>query len=131
MGGKGLGMKRTPVLAAAAAQVVAILFLVFGSAEAAAPTDNIDITIKTLCVEKGTHINILNNGPKWPDRAKLHIYYADDKSPITVRSVNLGQGHSVSFRIRTKVAEGRPLGVYVEPSWYTRDFKFDATEQCA
>jgi len=104
-------------------------FMTLATADAA-PLQKIDVTVKSLCTEKGTHFNILNNGPKWPQKAKLKIFFADDKSEITVRKVKLGQGHSVSFRIRTKVAAGRPLAVYVDPEWYQRQFKFDATQKC-
>ena len=122
-------MPVTAIIRVFAAFVAAVFAI--ASAEAATPTNKIDVEIKTLCTPKGTHINILNRGEKWPQTAKLRIYFADDKSHITTRKVKLGQGHSVSFNIKTKIAAGRPLGVYVEPSWYERDFKFDGTQKCA
>jgi len=129
---------RTFLLASCVGSILAIGLLASTIVEAASNTQvaatsvqKIDVTIKTLCTLKGTQINILNNGPKWPDRAKLKIMFADDKSVISARKMKLGQGHSASFRIKTKIADGRPLGVYVEPTWYDREFKFDGTQKCS
>jgi len=97
---------------------------------AAVPPAVLQLDISTACTDKDSVFKIVNNGAKWPRTSTLRVYTADNQSVISERRLRLALGQKVTFVVKDTVSEGRPVAVWVEPSWYQRDFKFDATINC-
>lgn len=97
---------------------------------AATPPVFLQLEITSSCTDKGAVFKIINRGNKWPRTGFLRLYHADNKSVIGERRMRLAPGQKVSFVVRDKISKGRPVGVWVEPEWYKRDFEFDARASC-
>ena len=97
---------------------------------AVTPPVFLQLEITSACSEKGAVFKIINRGAKWPRTGFLRLYHADDKTLIGERRLRLGSGQKVSFVVKDKVTQGRPVAVWVEPEWYKREFEFDANLTC-
>jgi len=97
---------------------------------AALPPIFLQLEFTTSCTEKGTVIKIVNHGEKWPQTGVLRLYTADNKSVLGQRKLRLAAGQKVSFIVKDTVSNGHPIAVWIEPHWYQRDFKYDATIKC-
>jgi len=97
---------------------------------AATPPVFLQLEITSACNEDGALFKIINRGGKWPRTGFLRLYHADDKTLIGERRLRLGEGQKVSFVVKNKIAQGRPVAVWVEPEWYKREFEFDANLAC-
>jgi len=96
----------------------------------ALPPIFLQLEFTTSCTEKGTVIKIVNHGEKWPQTGVLRLYTANDKSVLGERKLRLAAGQKVSFVVKDTVSNGHPVAVWIEPQWYQRDFKYDATIKC-
>lgn len=97
---------------------------------AVTPPVFLQLEITSACTEDGAVFKIINRGAKWPRTGFLRLYHADDRSLIGERRLRLGAGQKVSFVVKDKISQGRPVAVWVEPEWYKRDFEFDANLSC-
>lgn len=97
---------------------------------AAAPIVFLQMEITSTCTEKGALFRIINRGDKWPRNGVLRVYFADDKSNLTERRIRLAPNQKVSFVIDDNKSGGRPVGIWVEPEWYKREFAYDAKSDC-
>ena len=97
---------------------------------AAAPPALVRVEVSSACAEKGAVFKIANRGEQWPRTGLLRLYYADDNSFIGQRRLRLADHQRVSFAVKHTIAAGRPIGVWVDPGWYKRSFKFDAQMTC-
>jgi hypothetical protein len=98
---------------------------------AVSPPVFLQLEITSACTSDGAEFKIINRGGKWPRTGFLRLYHADDKSLIGERRLRLGMGQKVSFVVKDKISQGRPVAVWVDPEWYKRDFEFDANLNCA
>lgn len=97
---------------------------------AVTPPIFLQLEITSACTDNGAVFKIINRGNKWPRTGFLRLYHADDKSLISERRLRLGEGQKVSFIVKKKVSQGRPVAVWVEPEWYNREFEYDARIAC-
>lgn len=97
---------------------------------AVTPPIFLQLEITSACTNDGAVFKIINRGNKWPRAGVLRLYHADDKSLISERRLRLGEGQKVSFIVKEKVSQGRPVAVWVEPEWYKREFEYDARITC-
>ena len=128
------------LLTSMAAPVAAMLMTTPLAAQAAGPVNQaqvavappvfLQLEITSSCTDQGSVFKIINRGDKWPRTGFLRLYHADDKSLIGERRLRLGAGQKVSFVVKDKISQGRPVAVWVEPEWYKRDFEFDANLSC-
>lgn len=122
------------------ALMTALVLSVPFAAKATGPSDQaqvaimppvfLQLEITSTCTPEGVLFKIINRGDKWPRTGFLRLYHADDKSLISERRLRLGQGQKVSFVVKDKVSQGRPVAIWVEPEWYKRDFEYDANLSC-
>lgn len=117
---------------------VAALSFATLSAQAAAPIEVaaispvvLQLDIKSTCTAKGAEFQISNNGAKWPRTAVLRLYTADNKSVVSKRKLRLALGQKVTFVVKKSKMRGHPVAVWIDPSWYKRTFKYDATINCS
>ena len=97
---------------------------------AAAPPALLRVEVSSTCADQGAVFKITNRGEKWPRTGLLRLYYTDDQSLIGQRRLRLADHQRVSFAVKNKLISGRPIGVWLDPSWYKRSFKFDAQTRC-
>lgn len=90
----------------------------------------LQLEITSSCTEKGPVFRIINRGKKWPRHGVLHLYRTDDKSAMTERKLRLAPNQKVSFVINKEKSRGRPIGIWIEPEWYKREFSYDARATC-
>lgn len=106
--------------------------LVSTYADAALPSSAIDLKFAASC-EKGTAVlKITNLGGHWPKSSTFRIYSISDggKKVVSSRRMGLRADQSLSFRIKASKNPTGQLGLFVDPSWYKRDFDYDATIRC-
>lgn len=97
---------------------------------AATPPVFLQLEITSACTNEGAEFKVINRGDKWPRTGFLRLYHADDNSLIGERRLRLGAGQKVSFVVKDKISQGRPVALWVEPEWYKREFEFDANLNC-
>ena len=97
---------------------------------AAVPAAPINLIAQGICKNGTPTFFVLNKGKKWPRTALVKLFYADDQSPIGQRRIRLKARQKISLAVKAGLDQGRPLGLWVEPSWYNRSFKFDANLNC-
>ncbi|MCK4938819.1 MAG: hypothetical protein KAR80_00920 [Rhodospirillaceae bacterium] len=90
----------------------------------------LQLEITSSCTEKGSVFRIINRGKKWPRHGVLRLYNTDDKSVMADRKLRLAPNQKVSFVISKEKSKGRPIGMWIEPEWYEREFDYDAKSAC-
>ena len=90
----------------------------------------LQLEITSSCTDKGAIFKIINRGKKWPRHGVLYLYHSDDKSVMAERKLRLAPNQKVSFVISKEKSNGRPLGMWIEPEWYKREFGYDAKSTC-
>lgn len=97
---------------------------------AVVPPVFLQLEITSACTSDGAVFKVINRGAKWPKRGYLRLYHADTKSLLGERRLRLAPGQKVSFVVKKKVLDGRPVAVWVEPEWYKREMEYDASIMC-
>ena len=97
---------------------------------AVTPPSFLQLEITSACTDKGAVFKIINRGVKWPRNGYLRLYRADNKSLLGERRLRLAPGQKVSFVVKTKVMNGHPVAVWIEPEWYKREMEYDASIKC-
>lgn len=102
------------------------------AADQAAPATGteIQVSVTASCIGKVVEFRIANSGDRWPGLANIRILRVDDRAVITERKLRLTKEQKVSFRVSEKKNPGVSIGLFVEPSWRTRPFKYDAEIVC-
>lgn len=90
----------------------------------------LQLEITSSCTDNGAIFKIVNRGKKWPRMGILHLYRTDDKSAMAEHKIRLAPNQKVSFVIKKEKIMGRPVGMWIEPQWYKREFTYDATTAC-
>ena len=93
--------------------------------------DAVNVDIVTECRDNRAIFKVVNTGDAWPKQGVLGVYMirADGTANlIAKRSMRLINGQRASFRVRTKGAG--QLAMFIAPSWYQRDFQYDASVEC-
>jgi hypothetical protein len=97
---------------------------------AVTPPSFLQLEVTTACNDKGAVFKITNRGAKWPQTGYLKLFRADDRSLLGERRLRLAPGQKVSFVVKNKVMQGRPVAVWVKPEWYKREMEYDASINC-
>jgi len=94
------------------------------------PPSLLRLSITAACGDDGAVFKLVNRGQKWPRTGMLRLYYTDDNTLIGERRLRLADNQRVSFKVKHKIMDGRPVGVWVKPDWYQRAFNLDAAMTC-
>lgn len=91
---------------------------------------NVNVEILSACMEGTAMFKIVNLGDKWPKLGKLKVYEIKNgqTKEISEREMRFAKGQKASFRLKN-IGTAR-VGLFVEPSWYERPFKYDAEVDC-
>jgi hypothetical protein len=97
--------------------------------EALVKGNGLHLDIKATCEKKAAIFKITNLGEKWPRLGAFVIYRTKGKKQRLKRSLRLTQNQIATFRISGKRNRGQ-LGLWIEPSWTKRKFRYDLRIYC-
>ncbi len=97
---------------------------------AQATSSNVNLEIVSACVNGAASFKIANLGDRWPELGKLKIYQTVDgqTTEVSEREMRFARGQKASFRMKN--VGSAHIGLFVEPSWYKRPFRYDAEVAC-
>ncbi len=99
------------------------------AADQVANADPIKLDVVGECAEGMASFKIVNAGDKWPSTGKFNIYRTSGDALLSQRRMRLSDGQVASFRVKAG-AEKAEFGLFIEPEWYERPFKYDAKLVC-
>jgi|SaaInl4_150m_RNA_FD_contig_41_712321_length_1055_multi_11_in_0_out_0_1 hypothetical protein len=109
----------------------AVIAGAFVSASGVAYASNhLKLKVDASCNKGAAIFKVQNKGDRWPKSGRFEVYSVEDKSLILQRKFRLAAGQKASFRVKDVAASYGEVGLWVQPSWYQRGFKYDATIVC-
>ena len=91
----------------------------------------LSVEVVAQCQEGVPSFQVTNLGDRWPRLAEVSIYRTDKKGMITQRKVRMTNSQQMIFKVPGAIArDAGEVGIFVEPSWYERAFKYDAKIKC-
>ena len=92
---------------------------------------SLDLEVTAECENNVVTFQITNLGDRWPQLGSINIYGADNKALVSKRRMKLRNSQQVTFKIsRNKAKKAKVLGLWIEPSWFKRPFKYDIKQSC-
>lgn len=91
---------------------------------------HVDLDVNAKCVGRDAEFSVVNKGGRWPSTATVRIERVSDHSTITSRRMRMVGGQRLSFKISSKFNPGDSVGLFIDPQWYERPFKYDAEIIC-
>lgn len=101
-------------------------------------TDFLSLDVSARCEGPTAIFTITNTGDRWPQPGEVRIYRVSSQTTVTRRRLKMALNQSAKLQVeigkeaiytdRNTGSEG--VGLWVKPSWYERDFKYDATINC-
>jgi hypothetical protein len=88
------------------------------------------LEIITHCDGGDAVFKVANLGDTWPALGTLSVYSLDGGSLISERRLKMKSGQHASFKFDGSGGSTEMLAMRVDPSWYPRDFQYDATVRC-
>lgn len=92
--------------------------------------DPIRLRVIAECTDGAATFKVINIGGRWPRDGTFTIYTLDGKKRLSKRRLSLARGQRASFKFKTRKTGEMVLGLWVDPSWYSRDFRYDAMVVC-
>lgn len=90
----------------------------------------INLGITATCEEGKVTFKVTNKGKRWPKTGTFRIYRLDNETVIVTRKLQLAYKQTATFStLKDKLGAGG-AGLWVKPSWYSRDFSYDAIVNC-
>ena len=103
--------------------------LVWASSVAHA-SNHLKLKVDVSCKKGAAIFKVRNEGDRWPKTGRFEVYNVEDKSLIIQRKFRLAAGQKATFRVKDVASSYGEVGLWVQPSWYQRGFKYDATVVC-
>jgi hypothetical protein len=92
---------------------------------------SLELQVSTKCTKSGIVFQITNLGERWPKLASINIYQVKSKKVVSKRRMKLKNSQQVTFKVPPKKApKGTEVGIWIEPTWTKRPFKYDAKQTC-
>ncbi len=90
----------------------------------------LDLTVSISCKNGDATFTVTNKGEAWPGVGNLSVYATEATKLIHNRRMRLGAGQRVTFRVPGVVGDVQEFGLWVDTSWVTRNFAYDAKITC-
>lgn len=90
----------------------------------------LSVEVAALCEGKIATFQITNLGELWPRLAEISIYRTDTNGKITQRRLRMTNSQQMIFKVPEASKDAGEVGVFIEPTWYERVFRYDATIKC-
>lgn len=94
------------------------------------PKDVVDMNVSVVCKNGDATFTITNKGDAWPGVGNLLVYSTGGTKLIHQRRMRLAIGQRVTFRVPGVAGDNLEFGLWIDPSWFKRDFKYDAKITC-
>jgi len=91
---------------------------------------NLKLSVKSICKNGDAYFQVTNNGKTWPRPSKISLYRTNADTLVSQRRMRLKPGQKASFKIKKAAKTGLEIGLWVQPEWFTRPFKYDAKVTC-
>lgn len=101
-----------------------------GSEPVAETATEVQLKVNTACTNGTAMFKVMNVGGRWPKAGTFAVYAIDGKKLLSERRMLLTGGQKASFKVKALNEGETVLGLWVEPSWYARDFRYDAKVFC-
>ena len=90
----------------------------------------VKLEVETSCENGIPSFKIVNRGTTWPAMGTLKVLRVTNAGieTVTTQQMRFAAGQRASFRMKN--AGDDTVGLYVDPSWYEREFTFDAKLHC-
>lgn len=98
--------------------------------ELAQASDPVRLAVTASCDGGFALFTVVNEGELWPQMSKISVYRTDGRTLVSQRSIRMTKGQRMSFKVKGSPASPVELGIWIEPSWYQRDFAYDAKIVC-
>lgn len=98
--------------------------------ELAQSGDPVRLAVTASCDGGFALFTVVNEGELWSQMSKISVYRTDGRTLVSQRSIRMTKGQRMSFKVKGSPASPVELGIWIEPSWYQRDFAYDAKIVC-
>lgn len=98
--------------------------------ELAQTSDPVRLAVTASCDGGFALFTVVNEGELWSQMSKISVYRTDGRVLVSQRSIRMTKGQRMSFKVKGSPASPVELGIWIEPSWYQRDFAYDAKIVC-
>lgn len=98
--------------------------------ELAQAGDPVRLAVTASCEGGFALFTVVNEGELWLQMSKISVYRTDGRTLVSQRSIRMTKGQRMSFKVKGSPASPVELGIWIEPSWYQRDFAYDAKIVC-
>lgn len=98
--------------------------------ELAQAGDRVRLAVTASCDGGFALFTVVNEGELWAQMSKISVYRTDGRVLVSQRSIRMTKGQRMSFKVKGSPASPVELGIWIEPSWYQRDFAYDAKIVC-
>ena len=90
----------------------------------------LQLQVNTACKDGTAVFKVANVGGRWPKAGAFAVYAIDGNKLISVRNLLLTGGQKATFKVKALNEGETVLGLWVEPTWYDREFRYDAKVIC-
>lgn len=98
--------------------------------ELAQSGDPVRLAVTASCDGGFALFTVVNEGELWSQMSKISVYRTDGRTLVSQRAIRMTKGQRMSFKVKGSPASPVELGIWIEPSWYQRDFAYDAKIVC-
>jgi len=92
---------------------------------------NLELEVTAQCSNGSIIFKITNLGSEWPGLSSINIYQTNPRTLLSKRRMKLKNSQQVTFRMSAKkIKKAGEIGIWIEPTWEKRAFKFDAKKNC-
>jgi len=95
------------------------------------PPDFVDMNVSVTCKDGDATFTVTNKGKAWPGVGNLSVYTTGLTKLIHNRRLRLNAGQRVTFRVSGVAGDNAEFGLWIDPSWFKRDFSYDAKITCS
>jgi len=124
-------IRRRALLAAVAICGLAWGGTALGQQSAAVPDDSLDMKVTVKCQGGDAVFMIVNQGKAWPEPGTISVYWTGVTRLVHERRMRLGAGQRFTFRVPGVAGDSFEFGLWVNPSWFKREFDYDARIKCS
>jgi len=91
----------------------------------------LEVEVTARCDDDTPTFQVTNLGKKWPRLAAISIHRTKGNALVSKRRLKLANSQQATFKIRKrgKALKGE-IGIFVQPSWAKRPFRYDTKIRC-
>lgn len=92
---------------------------------------NLDVDVSATCKNNNAVFQVTNLGAKWPRLGVVNIYRTSDKALLVKRRIRMRNSQQATFQVKRRPSqEVTEVGIFVQPTWFSRGFKYDTKIHC-